>query len=90
MTSSFGFCSYTLAINFQEKVAEAWESHGPSAQDELREARRLLEQLKKKAHGVLSEQAAMKALPLSQTSKFVSARSSQPGVTVSKKLPKAV
>ncbi|PSR94863.1 Protein KINESIN LIGHT CHAIN-RELATED like [Actinidia chinensis var. chinensis] len=41
--------SYPLAIKFQEQVIDAWEGHGLSAQDELKEAQRLLEQLKKKA-----------------------------------------
>ncbi|KAG6403064.1 hypothetical protein SASPL_135281 [Salvia splendens] len=29
--------SYPLAMNFQEKVVEGWEGHGPSAEDELKE-----------------------------------------------------
>lgn len=89
MTSISGFCSYVLAINFQEKVVQAWESHGPSAQDELKEARRLLEQLKKKAGVLSAEQAVMKALPSSHTSKFASDKSPQPRVTVSGTPPKA-
>lgn len=62
--------SYQLAINFQEKAIEAWEGHGPSAVDELKEAHRLLEQLKKKASGV-SDGNMMKALPLASSSEQV-------------------
>ncbi|KAK9945099.1 hypothetical protein M0R45_010630 [Rubus argutus] len=40
--------SYALAIQFQQQVVDAWENHGSSAHDELREAHRLLEELKKK------------------------------------------
>lgn len=29
---------------------DAWESHGPTAEEELKEARQLLEQLNNKAH----------------------------------------
>ncbi|KAJ8749568.1 hypothetical protein K2173_026217 [Erythroxylum novogranatense] len=42
--------SYALAVEFQQRVVDAWEGHGPSAQDELTEAHRVLEQLKAKAH----------------------------------------
>nr|GEV32280.1 hypothetical protein [Tanacetum cinerariifolium] len=52
--------SYALAINFQEKAVEAWRGHGPSAQDELKEAQRVLHQLKVKACG---ESDDNKALP---------------------------
>ena len=38
-------------MEFQQRVIDAWENHGLNAKDELREAHRLLEQLKKKAHG---------------------------------------
>ncbi|GKB56631.1 kinesin light chain-related protein 1, partial [Tanacetum coccineum] len=51
---------YALAINFQEKAVEAWRGHGPSAQDELKEAQRVLHQLKVKACG---ESDDNKALP---------------------------
>ncbi|WOK92774.1 hypothetical protein Cni_G01466 [Canna indica] len=47
--------SYTLALEFQQQVVDAWGSHGSSAKDELKEAARLLEELKKKAFGKLSE-----------------------------------
>ncbi|TKY52730.1 Nephrocystin-3 protein [Spatholobus suberectus] len=56
--------SYVLAIEFQQQVIDAWESHGASAEDELREAHRLLEQLKKKARGASANELPMKALPL--------------------------
>ncbi|GJW59198.1 kinesin light chain-related protein 1 [Tanacetum coccineum] len=52
--------SYSLAINFQEHAVEAWRGHGPSAQDELKEAQRVLHQLKVKACG---ESDDNKALP---------------------------
>lgn len=42
-------CSYALAINFQEKAIDAWTGHGPSASDELKEAQRVLMELKVKA-----------------------------------------
>lgn len=65
---SHGFFSYALAIQFQQQVVDAWESHGPSAQDELKEAHRVLEQLKKKARGTFANnEHATKALPLPQT-----------------------
>ncbi|KAL6978667.1 hypothetical protein U1Q18_020332 [Sarracenia purpurea var. burkii] len=56
--------SYPLAIEFQQQVIDAWEGHGPSMQDELKEAQRVLEQLKKKAWGASSNEPAVKALPL--------------------------
>lgn len=59
-----GCCSYTLAIEFQQRVIDAWESHGPSAEDELREAHRLLEQLKNKARGASTIEPHTRALPL--------------------------
>ncbi|GLT74503.1 hypothetical protein SLA2020_462950 [Shorea laevis] len=58
--------SYTLAIEFQQRVIDAWESHGPSAEDQLREAKRLLEELKKKAFSASTNEDPMKALPLLQ------------------------
>lgn len=68
--------SYALAIQFQQQVVDAWESHGPSANDELREAHRLLEELKKKARGTfLNDERTIRALPLPQT--HPSSRSSQ-------------
>ncbi|XP_074316609.1 protein KINESIN LIGHT CHAIN-RELATED 2-like [Silene latifolia] len=56
--------SYPLAIEFQQNAVNAWESHGRSEEDELREARRLLEQLMASAHGALTKDYLTKALPL--------------------------
>ncbi|EEF30011.1 protein KINESIN LIGHT CHAIN-RELATED 2 [Ricinus communis] len=60
--------SYALAIEFQKRVIDAWESHGPTVQDELIEAQRLFEQLKAKARGASTNQLATKALPLPHSS----------------------
>ncbi|KAG9451904.1 hypothetical protein H6P81_004808 [Aristolochia fimbriata] len=62
--------SYTLAMEFQQRVIDAWESHGPSAKDEFREAHRLLEQLKRKARQPLNENEVPKALPLPRLNDF--------------------
>lgn len=43
--------SYDTAMVFQQEVIDRWETHGPGAKNELREAIRLLRQLKKKAEG---------------------------------------
>ncbi|RDY01179.1 Protein KINESIN LIGHT CHAIN-RELATED 1, partial [Mucuna pruriens] len=59
--------SYVLAIEFQQQVIDAWESHGASGEDELREAQRLLEQLKKKARGASANELPKKAFPLPHT-----------------------
>ncbi|XP_023733400.1 protein KINESIN LIGHT CHAIN-RELATED 1 [Lactuca sativa] len=67
--------SYTLAINFQEKAIDAWRGHGPSACDELKEAERVLEELKVKACGEFEEQKALPAHPVRR-------RSSRTGVLV--------
>ncbi|XP_057508020.1 protein KINESIN LIGHT CHAIN-RELATED 1-like [Actinidia eriantha] len=80
--------SYPLAIKFQEQVIDAWEGHGPSAQDELKEAQRLLEQLKKKARGASSIEPHTRALPLTHNSQ-VSTRSSQAAVPINEKLSNA-
>lgn len=69
-------CSYVLAIEFQQQVIDAWESHGASAEEELREARRLLEQLKRKARD--ANEFPVKALPLPNNSTPAASRSSQP------------
>ncbi|KAI3872311.1 hypothetical protein MKX03_019578, partial [Papaver bracteatum] len=42
---------YTVAVEFKQRVIDALESRGPTAHDEMREARRLLEQSKEKAQG---------------------------------------
>ncbi|KAE8679638.1 hypothetical protein F3Y22_tig00111398pilonHSYRG00269 [Hibiscus syriacus] len=47
--------SYTLAVEFQLQVTDAWEGHGPSAKDEFR-AQCILEELKMKFHGTSSNQ----------------------------------
>ncbi|KAK6164515.1 hypothetical protein DH2020_001379 [Rehmannia glutinosa] len=70
--------SYPLAINFQEKVVEGLEGHGPTAQDELDEAVRVLEQLKEKATVAVSE-ALFKALPLPHNEEAFSGNNSQSG-----------
>ncbi|XP_057965734.1 protein KINESIN LIGHT CHAIN-RELATED 1 [Malania oleifera] len=77
--------SYPLAIEFQQQAVDAWESHGPSACDELREAQRVLEQLKKKALGAALNEVPAKALPLPHASEPVSVRSLQPDVPVSER-----
>lgn len=74
-----GLCSYQLAINFQEKVIEAWEGHGQSAEDELKEAHRLLEQLKKKAVDASSNESLMEAFPLAHLTEGASTSKSQSG-----------
>lgn len=76
LTLFFQFSSYPLAINFQEKVVEGWEGHGPSAQDELNEAVRVLEQLKEKASTAVAE-ALLNALPLPDDEEPGSAKNSQ-------------
>ncbi|XP_020275965.1 protein KINESIN LIGHT CHAIN-RELATED 2-like [Asparagus officinalis] len=57
--------SYPLALEFQQQVIDAWTNHGPSAEEELREATRLFEQLKKKAFGSATGVVAQD-FPLSQ------------------------
>ncbi|KMT10347.1 hypothetical protein BVRB_5g120970 [Beta vulgaris subsp. vulgaris] len=57
--------SYALAIEFQQKAVDAWRGHGRNAEDQLREACRILEQLKMKAFGESSSKVLpTKALPL--------------------------
>ncbi|OAY32626.1 protein KINESIN LIGHT CHAIN-RELATED 2 [Manihot esculenta] len=75
--------SYALAIEFQQRAIDAWESHGRSAQDELIEARRILEQLKTKARGTSTNQLPTRALPLPHSSP--SGRSLQPDVPLNRK-----
>ncbi|GFZ13544.1 tetratricopeptide repeat (TPR)-like superfamily protein [Actinidia rufa] len=79
---------YPLAIKFQEQVIDAWEGHGLSAQDELKEAQRLREQLKKKVRGASSTEPPIRALPLPHKSQ-VSTRSSQAAVPIDEKLSNA-
>ncbi|KAK8963267.1 hypothetical protein KSP40_PGU003424 [Platanthera guangdongensis] len=47
--------SYTLALEFQQKVVDAWENHGSSARNELEEASQMLEDLKNKSYGWLPD-----------------------------------
>ncbi|CAL1383228.1 unnamed protein product [Linum trigynum] len=56
--------NYGLAIEFQQRVVDAWESHGINAKDELEEARQLLEELEMKALTGSTSQLPRKALPL--------------------------
>ncbi|KAL0383610.1 UNVERIFIED_CONTAM: hypothetical protein Scaly_0648300 [Sesamum calycinum] len=72
--------SYPLAINFQEKVVEGLEGHGPSAQEELNEAIQVLEQLKEKASTSVSE-TLMNALPLPQEDEGFSAKNPHSGIS---------
>ncbi|GJY27361.1 aquaporin NIP2-1-like protein [Tanacetum coccineum] len=71
--------SYALAINFQEMAVEAWRGHGPSAQDELKEAQRVLRQLKVKACG---ESDDNKALPLTHERRRRSNSNSNSNVSI--------
>ncbi|KAL1329801.1 hypothetical protein HN51_046989 [Arachis hypogaea] len=70
--------SYGIAIEFQQQVIDAWENHGGSAEEELREAHRLLEQLKRKARGTSVTESPTKALPLPHSP--AASRSSQSGM----------
>lgn len=71
--------SYGLAIEFQQQAIDAWESHGAGAADELKEAHRLLEQLKQKASAASANEFPSKALPLPDTPQPPS--SSQPNIS---------
>ncbi|XP_043694070.1 protein KINESIN LIGHT CHAIN-RELATED 3-like [Telopea speciosissima] len=77
--------NYKLAMEFQQRVIDAWEGHGPSARDKFREAHRLLEQLKKKTRGSSLNEFPTKALLLPRISELPSFRSSRPNVKVSEK-----
>ncbi|VFQ86243.1 unnamed protein product [Cuscuta campestris] len=59
--------SYELAVDFQKKAVEAWEGHGQNAEDELKEARQILEQLMTKARASLLNHSPAKALPSANT-----------------------
>ncbi|CAN1136854.1 Protein KINESIN LIGHT CHAIN-RELATED 2 [Linum perenne] len=59
--------NYVLAIEFQQRVVDAWESHGINAKDELEEARQQLEQLEMKVLTESMEQRPRKALPPHQS-----------------------
>ncbi|GLT61148.1 hypothetical protein SLA2020_338730 [Shorea laevis] len=56
--------SIDLAIEFQQQVIDAMESHGPSAEDKLREAHQWLKQLKKESHDASSNKLPVKVFPL--------------------------
>ncbi|MBA0560346.1 hypothetical protein Golob_017249 [Gossypium lobatum] len=71
--------SYPLAIEFQLRVVDAWEGHGASAEDELREAQHILEELKTRARCTSTNQFPTKALPLPQHS--LASRNSHPNVS---------
>ncbi|XP_038899312.1 protein KINESIN LIGHT CHAIN-RELATED 1 [Benincasa hispida] len=75
--------SYPLAIEFQEQVVDAWESHGSTAEDELREAQQMLKQLKRKAHGTSKIELSTKALPLPHSS--TSSKTLQPDLPARQK-----
>ncbi|KAM0007118.1 putative tetratricopeptide-like helical domain superfamily [Helianthus debilis subsp. tardiflorus] len=53
--------SYALAINFQEKAIDGWRGHGRSVKDELKEAIRVLDELKVKACGGPHDNMALPA-----------------------------
>ncbi|PIN23105.1 Kinesin light chain [Handroanthus impetiginosus] len=76
--------SYPLAINFQEKVVESLEGHGPSAQEELNEAVQVLEHLKEKASTAVSE-TLMNALPLSEDDEPFPEKNSQSAISASER-----
>ncbi|TVU48368.1 hypothetical protein EJB05_08002, partial [Eragrostis curvula] len=56
--------SYKLAMDFQEQVIDAYKSCGTDSLEELREAERLLEQLKKKAQGSRAAVFPANSLPV--------------------------
>lgn len=63
-------CSYSLAVEFQQRVISAWDNHGDSAKDEMKEAKRLLEDLRLKVRGgVSTNRLQTKALPLPKTNR---------------------
>lgn len=60
-----GMGNYSLAVEFQQQVIKAWDNHGDSAKDEMKEAKRLFEELRLKARGgVSTDKVSTKALPL--------------------------
>ncbi|CAA0832171.1 Tetratricopeptide repeat (TPR)-like superfamily protein [Striga hermonthica] len=67
--------SYPLAISFQEDAVEGLERHGPSVQDELDEAVRVLGQLKEKASAQVSE-ALLKDFPIPEGDEHFEAKDS--------------
>ncbi|KAJ0259959.1 Glutamyl-tRNA reductase [Hirschfeldia incana] len=60
-----GMGNYGLAVEFQQQVIKAWDNHGDSAKEEMKEAKRLFEELRLKARGgVSTDKVLTKALPL--------------------------
>ncbi|KAE8692194.1 RING-H2 finger protein ATL16-like [Hibiscus syriacus] len=59
--------SYPLAIEFQQRVIDAWEGHGATAEVELREAQEVLEELKIKARGKSTNLLPTKPLAFAST-----------------------
>lgn len=70
--------NYKLAIEFQEQAIETWESHGSSAQDELKEAHRILEELKQKACKSFSNELLTETMPLPHNVTSFQASQKQP------------
>lgn len=86
LTFLFQSSSYPLAINFQEKVVEGLEGHGPSAEDELKEAVQVLEQLKEKASLEVSETLLSSMPPIDEYDDEVfSAKDSQSSISAMKR-----
>lgn len=56
--------SYALALSFQQQVVDAWASHGSTATEVYKEASRLLEEMKKKAFGPLTDAVIQEAFSL--------------------------
>ncbi|XBI76089.1 hypothetical protein VPH35_069362 [Triticum aestivum] len=56
--------SYKNAMDFQQRVIDAYESCGPGSDYEIREAHRLLEQIRKKAEGSPSAVFPANTLPV--------------------------
>uniref|UniRef100_M8BZN9 Nephrocystin-3 n=1 Tax=Aegilops tauschii TaxID=37682 RepID=M8BZN9_AEGTA len=56
--------SYKYAMDFQQRVIDAYESCGPGSAYEIREAHRLLEQIRKKAEGSPSAVFPANSLPV--------------------------
>jgi len=55
-------------MEFQQKAIDAWKGHGRNAEDEIREACRVMDELKVKAMGSSSRRSLPKALALPQSS----------------------
>ncbi|KAJ3682519.1 hypothetical protein LUZ60_015092 [Juncus effusus] len=65
LANAYGLLArYDMAIECQERVVKAYKKHGNSATEDLREASRLLMQLKKKADGSPSAVFPANSLPL--------------------------